>query len=48
MLYEVITLTLPRGGEGPRPVASLLVVDEDASFVSGLLLRALDGAAGVV
>jgi len=30
------------GGEGPQPVAHVLVVDEDSTFVSGLLLRALD------
>lgn len=30
------------GGGGPKPMAHVLVVDEDDSFVSGLLLRALD------
>lgn len=34
------------GSDGPKPVAHLLVVDEDQSFVSRLILRALDGGGG--
>ena len=37
-------MSLISGGSGTAPTARLLVVDQDDSFLSGLLLRAADGA----
>ncbi len=41
LIIGLLITLLFSGGEGPRPVAKVLLVDEDRSFVSGLLLRAL-------
>ena len=41
MIGFLFTLLFSGGGDSPKPVAKVLVVDEDQSFVSGLLLRAL-------
>ncbi len=41
MVGVLFTLLFGGSGDGPRPVAKVLIVDEDASFVSGLLLRGL-------